>query len=118
MSTGHPTDIASGAGDAGFALALVEEAAKRAGVAWVTPDAHPTRPAWFVWRDRAALLVTGPGEQVLPGLTQAAGATVVFRAKDTGGLLVGWRATVTVLAPRSAEWETAVPVLVGERLNL
>jgi len=60
--------------------ALVAEATRRAGVVWLTvPGQDKAYPAWHLWREPpgAAYLVTGPGEQPLPGL---AGAGIPGRA--------------------------------------
>jgi len=118
--------------------ALVEEAARRSSVLWVRPDgADRARPAWHVWHDGAAYLVVarqtearpaprvaaeaasedGASEQLVPGLAQARAATVICRAKDSRARLVTWRASVTVVAPDTPEWQQAVEVLRGERLN-
>jgi hypothetical protein len=42
---------------------------------------------------------------------------VICRAKDSRARLISWRASVTVLTPTTAEWQEAVDVLRGERLN-
>lgn len=97
--------------------ALVVEAARKAGVLWVAaPGARPV-PAWAVWRDGATYLLTGPGEQSLPGLAAAAECTVTARSADTGGRLATWRAAVTRLDPATEEWTAVLPTLRAARLN-
>src|SRR5262249_51302744 len=70
--------------------ALIAEATRRAGVIWLAvPGRDKPFPAWHLWRDPpgAAYLVTGPGEQPLPGLAGAGRVTVTVPSKDTGGAL-------------------------------
>ena len=111
-------------------LALIAEATKRAGLIWITVpgygatggagagEAVPGRPraAWHVWRD-AAYVLTGPGEQDVPGLGDASQVTVTVPSKDTGGLLVRWTAQVSRVEPGSAEWPGIIGALLAARLN-
>ena len=109
-------------------LALIAEATKRAGLIWITvPDEAvadgtggtvPARPraVWHVWRD-AAYVLTGPGEQDVPGLGDAPLVTVEVASKDTGGLLVRWAARVSRVEPGSAEWSAIIGALLAGRLN-
>ena len=101
-------------------LALIAEATKRAGLIWITvPDAAVPgrpRPAWHVWRD-AAYVLTGPGEQDVPGLGDAPRVIVSVASKDTGGLLVRWAARVSRVEPGSAEWSGIIGALLAGRLN-
>lgn len=93
--------------------AAVEEGAKKSGVLWVTID-RP-RLAWHVWHDGAVHLVTGGGEQDLPGLDALDTVRVTLRSKDNGALLVEFDARVAVV-DQAAEPEV-VAVLAKERLN-
>ena len=106
-------------------LALIAEATKRAGLIWISvPDAAAPggaprgrpRPVWHVWRD-AAYVLTGPGEQDVPGLADAPLVTVSVASKDTGGLLVRWVARVSRVEPGSAEWSGIIGALLAGRLN-
>jgi hypothetical protein len=123
-------------------LALIAEATKRAGLIWITVPAQGgtgqedagqggagqggasqggrgsawPRPVWHVWRD-AAYVLTGPGEQDVPGLGDARQVTVDVASKDTGGLLVRWTAQVSRVAPDSAEWPGIIGALLAGRLN-
>ncbi len=113
-------------------LALIAEATKRAGLIWITVPGHggaggtgagagedvPDRPraVWHVWRD-AAYVLTGPGEQDVPGLGDASRVTVSVASKDTGGLLVRWTARVSRVGPGSAEWPGIIGALLAARLN-
>jgi hypothetical protein len=62
-------------------------------------------------------VLTGPGEQDVPGLAEAGQVTVTVPSKDTGGLLVRWRARVTRVEPGSAEWSGIIGALLAGRLN-
>ncbi|GGW32575.1 hypothetical protein GCM10010503_05540 [Streptomyces lucensis JCM 4490] len=99
--------------------ALIEEAAKKSGLIWVTgPGAATARALWHVWHEGSVCLVgDGPGEQPLPGLVDGARVEVTVRSKDKGGRLVTFPATVSEPAPGSEEWEAAVAELKGKRLN-
>ena len=113
-------------------LALIAEATKRAGLIWITVPGHgrpggagtgggeaaPGRPraAWHVWRD-AAYVLTGPGEQDVPGLGDVGQVTVTVPSKDTGGLLMRWTAQVSRVEPDSAKWPEIIGALLAARLN-
>ena len=95
---------------------LVEEAAKKAAVAWIgLPGAQPY-PVWCLWIEDALYVVTGPGEQPAPGLADATAAEVSFRG-DHGGRIVTWPAEVSRLDPGGERWPAVVPQLAGKRLN-
>ena len=72
-------------------LALIAEATKRAGVIWIAIQGQDRpRPAWHIWRagplsPGAAYVVTGPGEQPLPGLAGSGRVTVVGRDRPHNG---------------------------------
>jgi hypothetical protein len=97
---------------------LVVEATKKAGLIWVTASGQRPAPAWLHWRDTCAYVVTGPGEQPLPGLAEAAECDVTVRSGDTGGRIVTWRARVDRVQPGGEEWQQVVPAMVTARLNL
>jgi hypothetical protein len=97
--------------------ALITEAARKAGVLWVAASGHDPVPAWQVWRDGSSYLLTGPGEQELPGLAGATECELTARSADTGGRIATWRATVTPVAPDSDEWRQVQPALAAARLN-
>ncbi len=67
------------------APALIAEATKRAGHVWIVIDGQDRpRPAWHIWRTGpgleppgAAYVLTGPGEQPLPGLASAGQVSVI-----------------------------------------
>ena len=98
--------------------ALIAEATKRAGLVWIkAPGTRPARPAWHVWHDGAAYLLTGPGEQPLPWLSAAGPVTVLVPSKESGGLLVTWDAAVSRVEPGSPAWEAVIGLLATGRLN-
>ncbi|MEE4543389.1 hypothetical protein V2S66_15590 [Streptomyces sp. V4-01] len=92
--------------------ALVEEATKKSGLVWVNGQA-----VWHAWVDGALVLVGGPGEQPLPGLSEGGTATVVVRSRDKGGRLVSWQGAVSLLAPGGEPWTAAAAELKTKRLN-
>jgi hypothetical protein len=95
---------------------LVDEALKKAAVAWVAVDDHAAVALWCLQLDGALYVVSGPGEQSAPGLADAATATVTLRG-DHGGQIVTWPAEVTRLVPGGEQWNTAAPLLAAKRLN-
>lgn len=97
---------------------LVSEATKKAGLVWLgLPGEARHRPAWHVWADDAALLVTGGSEQPLPAIESAGRVEVTVPSKDKRSRLVTWVADVTVLEPGSDEWTQAATALAASRLN-
>ncbi|MFC4012236.1 hypothetical protein ACFOY2_33730 [Nonomuraea purpurea] len=93
--------------------AAIEEGAKKSGVLWVTLD-RP-RLAWHAWHDGAIYLVSGGGEQQLPGLDALDRVHVTLRSKDNGARLTEFEAEVAVVDQAAAA--EAVAVLAKERLN-
>lgn len=100
---------------------LIVEAMRKAAVAWLgeLPDQPPGRTCtvWCAWLDDALYVVSGPGEQAVPGLADATRCTVTARG-DSGGRIVTWPADVTRVVPGGDEWDRVVPQLAGKRLNL
>ena len=103
-------------------LALIAEATKRAGVIWIAIHGQDRpRPAWHIWRagpqsPGAAYVVTGPGEQPLPGLAGSGRVTVIV-PRGAGGGPVSWTAVVGRVEPGSGEWDEVIGQLVAGRLN-
>lgn len=95
---------------------LIDEAMKKAAVAWVAVGDEPPRALWCMAADGALWVVTGPGEQSAPGLAEATTARVTLRG-DHGGRIVTWPAAVTAVAPDDDRWEQVVPQLAAKRLN-
>jgi 8-oxo-dGTP diphosphatase len=110
--------------DAPPPAALIPEATRRAGLVWLTiPGQDRPCPAWHIWRAEgpppagAAYVVTGPGEQPLPGLGDAAQVTVTVASSQTGGRLLSWTADVSRVEPGSADWNDIAGQLAAGRLN-
>lgn len=95
---------------------LVDEAIKKAAIAWVSVGDGPALGLWCMPSEDSLVLVCGPGEQAAPGLAEATTATVRLRG-DNGGLIVIAEAAVARLVPGSDEWTTVAPLLAGKRLN-
>ncbi|PZF96640.1 hypothetical protein C1I93_13610 [Micromonospora endophytica] len=95
---------------------LVDEAMKKASVAWIAVGGGPSYALWCVPLENALFVVTGPGEQAAPGLAEAEEAQVTLRG-DHGGRIVTWPARVTRVVPDSDEWETLAPLVGAKRLN-
>ncbi|SCL18290.1 hypothetical protein GA0070624_1495 [Micromonospora rhizosphaerae] len=95
---------------------LVEEAVKKAAVAWVAVAGGPAYALWCLPLEGALLVVTGPGEQSAPGLADATEAQVTLRG-DHGGRIVTWQARVTRLTPGTEEWNATAPLVAAKRLN-
>ncbi|MGX6605189.1 hypothetical protein ACWKSP_24090 [Micromonosporaceae bacterium Da 78-11] len=96
--------------------AVLDEAIKKAALAWVSVGDGPALGLWCMPLDGSLILVSGPGEQFAPGLAEATRATVRLRG-DTGGLIVVTKAAVLRLVPATEDWTTVAPQLAGKRLN-
>ena len=99
-----------------LATPLVDEAVKKAAVAWVSVAGGPAYALWCLPLDGTLLVVSGPGEQSAPGLADADAAQVSLRG-DHGGRIVTWPARVTRLRPGTEEWDGAAPLVAAKRLN-
>jgi len=95
----------------------VAELAKKTAVSWLRHEGR-THPVWHVWSDGALCLVTGGSEQPLPRLADGQRVEVLMRSKDTGGLLLTWSGTVSVVRPEDEAWAPTTAALVAARLNL
>ena len=107
----------------GYPEALVHEAMKGSALSWITVPGSRARAAWHVWHDGSAYVVHARDdrlaeahEQPVPGLGDASTVAVTARGADWGRV-VTWSATVTHPAPGSPEWEAALALLRGVRLN-
>ncbi|HEX5969819.1 MAG TPA: hypothetical protein VFY88_15175, partial [Intrasporangium sp.] len=95
--------------------ALLGEAMSKSGLLWIDVAEDRTWPAWHVWDDTTAFVVSGPGEQPLPWLPKE--VNLILRSKDTGGRILTTRAHAVVLEPGSPEWVHAAELLRAARLN-
>ena len=102
-------------------FALVEEACKKSSLLWIAVPGLRDRAAWHVWQEHegrgAVYLVTGGGEQNVPGLSDGQPVRVTVRSKDKGGRLATWSGLVGRVRPDSPEWAEVVPTLHAKRLN-
>ncbi|MEV4413588.1 hypothetical protein [Catellatospora sp. NPDC049609] len=94
---------------------LVEEAAKKAAIAWVSVGG-PAYAVWCLPQDGRLHVAVGPGEQELPGLAEAERATVTLRG-DHGGAVVTYPATVERVEPGGERWDAVAVTMAGKRLN-
>ncbi|MBC9821794.1 hypothetical protein [Terrabacter sp. MAHUQ-38] len=111
----EPSSEPSSEPHAATAAALLAEAMTKSGLLWIEVAGDRTWPAWHVWDDGAALVVSGPGEQPLPWLPKE--VRLILRSKDTGGRLLTVRAHVHVLEPGTPEWQRGADLLRASRLN-
>ncbi|MFU8852999.1 hypothetical protein ACNAW0_18715 [Micromonospora sp. SL1-18] len=102
--------------DERVATPLVDEAVKKAAVAWVSVAGGSAYALWCLPLDGGLLVVSGPGEQSAPGLADADAADVTLRG-DHGGRIVTWPARVARLRPGTEDWEAAAPLVAAKRLN-
>lgn len=91
---------------------------RKVNAVWVEPDGAAARLVWSLWRDGVLYVVTGGGEQVVPDLAGALGATVVIPAKGGRVRTLAFRAAVGTVVAGTAHWTAVVPALVAARLNL
>ena len=96
--------------------AVLDEAVKKAALAWVSVGDGPALGLWCMPLDGSLIVVTGAGEQFAPDLPGASRATVRLRG-DNGGLIVVAEMTVARILPGSPDWETVAPQLATKRLN-
>lgn len=99
------------------AQALLDESLKKSALVWLVVDGR-THGRWHSWLDGHLYLLTGPGEQPDPGLTDGASTQVVVRSKDDGRHLLTVDADISLLRPADADWLAATADLAKLRLNL
>jgi len=95
---------------------LVEEAGKKAAIGWFSVDGGPAHALWCLAADGDICVITGPGEQDLPGVSPDCTVTVTLRG-DHGGNIVSYPATATRIRPDMGRWEELAPLLAAKRLN-
>ncbi|NUR83624.1 MAG: hypothetical protein HOY71_06010 [Nonomuraea sp.] len=91
-------------------MTVIEEGAKKSGILWLTLD-RP-RLAWHTWHEGAIYLVSGEGEQRLPGLEDLSTVHVTLRSKDNGARLAEFDAAVEPTTDPDA-----LAALAKDRLN-
>lgn len=108
--------------------ALVEEAARRSGLLWLTmpgppgtPGAADPRLVWHLWHEGAIWVLAATaddgGEQHVPGLAEAGEVTVTLRSKGTLARLTTVSARVEVVGSDDPRWAAVIPLLGERRLN-
>lgn len=80
--------------------------------------ARTSFPVWYGYEDGRVYVLVGPGEQDVPGLTEAPAVHLIARSKDVQSQVADVECVVQVL-PKDARWEEiARDLLLGRRLNL
>jgi hypothetical protein len=100
----------------------VDAALSKGTIAWITvPDAKPgqvSKPVWYGYERGILYVLTGEGEQKVPGLLDTTYVTVSVRSKEKQSLVGDMECAVRVL-PKGPEWDIiARDLLIGRRLNL
>lgn len=124
--TPTPTPEAPWVPEPDFDAALIEEAAKKSSLVWLSPaglseEAGKAAPqaVWHVWHDDAVTVVAGGAEQPLPVWAVPGRVVEVgMRSKDDGGRLISWLSQVELVVPGTPDWGAAAAALHAERLNL
>ncbi len=110
---------------AGDSAGVLDAAMRAAGVVWLSPEPSApgaesvpptTGPVWHVWADGACYLLTGPGEQPLPGIVAGRQCQVTVR-NSAGGRALTWPAFVEEVDPADPTWAAIAPKLAAARLN-
>ncbi|HVM13914.1 MAG TPA: hypothetical protein VM287_06260 [Egibacteraceae bacterium] len=119
-----PVFIESGlGGDARLAAEeTFKKALKKGTILWLAvpqPDgAHHEQPVWFVYSDGKVYVVSGPTEQDVPHLADAAEVEITARSKDVRSRVSRLPAEVRVIPPEDPEYGTIIEMALPKRLNL
>jgi hypothetical protein len=103
--------------------AVLDEALKKGTIVWIdVPGDGGTGgravPAWYGTLDGRVYVLTGGGEQRIPGLETADRATLIARSKELQSLVATVEASARVVAPSEPLYAKVVAVLLPRRLNL
>jgi len=116
------------AAEQAFAAAL-----KKGAVVWLAgPGRAPRRsrwrrhaatgpreqPVWYVYEGGLVYVLTGPGEQQVPGLTEAAEVELLVRSKDVRSRIARVPAAVRVVPGTDPLFDRVARAGLGRRLNL
>jgi hypothetical protein len=116
VSEAGPTpDVAPDPAPDGDLSALVAEAGAKSDLLWVRVPGGRAWPAWHIWREGSAYVVSGPAEQPLPPLV--GDVEVILRSKDTWARLLTLRAVALTLTPDDEDWPEIAAALKASRLN-
>lgn len=108
---------------AGGATAVLTEALRKGTIVWVTvpgadgPAGRGT-PVWYGLHDGRVYVLTGGGEQQVPGLASADLVLLTARSKDQQSRVADLEAAARVVAPSEPLFDQLVAVLLPRRLNL
>ena len=75
-------------------------------------------PVWYGLVDGRVYVVTGGGEQQVPGLAEADRVVLVARSKDQQGKVAEVEARTRVVEGKDPLYAKVAPVLIPRRLNL
>ncbi|GAC1417920.1 MAG: hypothetical protein NVSMB57_12720 [Actinomycetota bacterium] len=100
----------------------VDAALSKSTLCWIRVPQSAGEPKdygiWYGYENGRIYVLSGPGEQQLPGLATAAQVRVIVRSKDVQSRVGEMDCTVELL-PKNAEWDRiAKELLIGRRLNL
>lgn len=119
---------AGGGGDLRVAAEeTFKSAIKKGEILWVSVPQPPrgrkpvkahTQPVWFHSEGGKIYLLTGPGEQDVPGLADASTVEIIARSKDLRSRVTKVSATVHRLPSDSDEFAKIAEKMLSGRLNL
>lgn len=100
----------------------VDQALSKSTIAWLDvlqPDGTRANAAvWYGYENGRIFVLTGPGEQPIPGIEKAGQVRLIVRSKDVQSRVGEVDCTVEVFR-KGPEWDRiARDILVGRRLNL
>ncbi|MRJ74973.1 hypothetical protein GEV29_00325 [Aeromicrobium sp. SMF47] len=96
---------------------LVAELAKKSGLVWIAYGGR-THAVWHEWVGDAVCVVSGGGEQRLPGIADQSSVRLLLRSKTTRALAAEADARVEIVPPGSEHWDPVTTALKAGRLNL
>lgn len=96
---------------------LVADLAKKSGLVFVAYGGR-SYAVWHEWVTDAVCVVSGGGEQRLPGITDQSSVRLLLRSKTTRALAAEAEARVERIEPGSEHWDAVTSALRGGRLNL
>ncbi|MHB8513232.1 MAG: hypothetical protein ACYDCC_13800 [Actinomycetota bacterium] len=100
----------------------VDAALSKSTLCWIeVPQASgesKTFGVWYGYENGRVHVLFGPGEQQIPGLSEAAHVRVIARSKDVQSRVGDMDCSVEII-PKDAHWDQLVrDLLIGRRLNL
>ena len=101
----------------------VDAALQKSTIAWVVvpqdDGSSVTKGVWYGYEEGRVFILTGPGEQEIPGLAESSRhVKLIVRSKDVQSR-VGEVTCVTQVLKKDAAWERiAREIMLGRRLNL